>query len=51
MLDSARLAVGDDNIGLVVDNGLYQVRNAILRVLVVAVGIDNDDRPRPWLRV
>ena len=36
------LPVGDDDVGLAGDDRLNQVGDALLRVLVVAVGVDHD---------
>ena len=39
------LAVGDDNVGTTINNRLYEIADAILRILVVAVGVDDDIGP------
>ena len=44
MLDHVHLAVADDDLCLAAQDRLDQVADAVLRVLVVAVGVDHDVR-------
>jgi hypothetical protein len=45
VLDEVDLPVGDDDVGAAGDDRLHQVGDALLRVLVVAVGVDDDVGP------
>jgi len=42
VLDQVHLPVGDDDVGPAGQDRLHQVGDALLRVLVVAVGVDHD---------
>jgi hypothetical protein len=42
VLDQVHLAIGDDDLRLAPQNRLHQVADALLRVLVVTVGVDHD---------
>ena len=42
VLDQVHLAVGDDDVGRALDDRPHEVGDALLRVLVVAVGVDDD---------
>ena len=45
MLDRVDLPVGDDDVGGAVDDRLHEVADAVLGVLVVAVGVHQDVGP------
>jgi hypothetical protein len=44
VLDEVHLPVGDDDVGAALEDRLDQVGDALLRVLVVPVGVDDDVR-------
>ena len=42
MGNAINLPVGDNNVGLTIHNGRNQVRDIASRVLVIAIGVDDD---------